>query len=380
MKRILLVQPSLQPPGGGNGVAAWMIEALKHEHAVSVLTWHPLDLAPINHYYGTALKPSEFGHAIVPAVTRVGLDLVPVPLSLLKTSLLLRQAKRLRHAFDVVITANNEADFGCRGIQYVHFPWAYQPRPPVDLRWYHCSSAAVDAYYRLCVRVAGFSFERMRHNLTLVNSRWTGAKVRERHGIDSIVLYPPVAGEFLDVPWPHRSDGFVCIGRISPEKELDKIIDILAMVRARGRQVHLHIIGSPDNPRYYEHIRRRARAHAAWISLHDNLSRAELMRLVSQHRYGMHGMSEEHFGMAVAEMVQGGCLPFVPRGGGQTEIIGDEPRLLYETPEDAAAKIMHVLSDTGVQQALRAHLAARRELFSTEVFVHSIRGIVQRFV
>ena len=28
MKRVLLVQPSMQPPGGGNGVAAWMLQAL----------------------------------------------------------------------------------------------------------------------------------------------------------------------------------------------------------------------------------------------------------------------------------------------------------------------------------------------------------------
>ena len=28
MKRVLLVQPSMQPPGGGNGVAAWVLQAL----------------------------------------------------------------------------------------------------------------------------------------------------------------------------------------------------------------------------------------------------------------------------------------------------------------------------------------------------------------
>ena len=32
MKRVLLVQPSMQPPGGGNGVAAWVLQALVAEH------------------------------------------------------------------------------------------------------------------------------------------------------------------------------------------------------------------------------------------------------------------------------------------------------------------------------------------------------------
>ena len=60
MKKVLLVQPSLQPPGGANGVAAWIIEALKGEHAVSVLTWTPIDVASINRFYGTSLRTPEF--------------------------------------------------------------------------------------------------------------------------------------------------------------------------------------------------------------------------------------------------------------------------------------------------------------------------------
>ena len=41
MKRVLLVQPSMQPPGGGNGVAAWVLQALVAEHRVTVLSWQP---------------------------------------------------------------------------------------------------------------------------------------------------------------------------------------------------------------------------------------------------------------------------------------------------------------------------------------------------
>ena len=379
-KTILLIQPSLQPPGGGNGVAAWMIDALKDDYAITVLTWRPIDLAAINRYYGTAIQASAFRACRVSPLLGPVMDLIPVPSSLLKTSLLLRSAKRVAGQYDAVITVNNEADFGRRGIQYVHFPWAYQPRPPVDLRWYHFSPLIVDAYYRLCVYLCGFSFDRMKHNLTLVNSDWTGEKVRQRHGIDSQTLYPPVAGGFPAIPWETREEGFVCIGRISPEKELDKVIDILAAVRARGRDVHLHIVGSPDNPCYHQHIARRVREHAGWLFLDESLSRDQLVQLVARHRYGLHGMTEEHFGMAVAEMVQAGCIPFVPRGGGQVEIVGPEARLLYETPEEAAAKIINVLDNRSLQASLRAFLATRAELFSTNRFIHRVRDIVGHFV
>jgi len=35
--RLLFVQPSLQPPGGGNGVAAWMLQALKDDYDITVV-------------------------------------------------------------------------------------------------------------------------------------------------------------------------------------------------------------------------------------------------------------------------------------------------------------------------------------------------------
>ena len=171
----------------------------------------------------------------------------------------------------------------------------------------------------------------------------------------------------------------MCIGRISPEKELEKIIDILTEVRTQRWPVHLHIIGAHDNSGYYERVRQRVHQNASWVFLNENLSREELAHLVTQHRYGIHGMAEEHFGMAVAEMVEAGCIVFVPRGGGQMEIVAGEERLLYKTPAEAIAKITRTLSDAGEQTALRSYLATRKELFSTELFVRRIQEIVRSF-
>ena len=44
-KRILFIQPNLHPPGGGEAVAAWFIEALKDEYDLTLLTWTPIDFA-----------------------------------------------------------------------------------------------------------------------------------------------------------------------------------------------------------------------------------------------------------------------------------------------------------------------------------------------
>jgi hypothetical protein len=90
-------------------------------------------------------------------------------------------------------------------------------------------------------------------------------------------------------------------------------------------------------------------------------------------------MGEEHFGMAPAEMVRAGMIVWVPRGGGQVEIVGDEPPLSFGTDEDAIEKIQAVLASPAEQERLRAYLKTQAERFGTERFVREVRDIVATF-
>ena len=118
MKRVLIVQPSLQPPGGSNAVASWMVQALAPVHRVSVLTWTPVDVRAINRFFGTALSPSDFTSLVVPRSWTFLPDHLPVPAHLIKMALLMRYARTLSDGFDVPMGVFNETDFGRRGIQY----------------------------------------------------------------------------------------------------------------------------------------------------------------------------------------------------------------------------------------------------------------------
>jgi glycosyltransferase involved in cell wall biosynthesis len=278
----------------------------------------------------------------------------------------------------VIVTADNEHDFGRPGIQYVHYPRCLFPRPAVDLRWYHYPKALLNAYYAVCNRFSSLSLDGLERNLTLVNSDYIGGLVRQRYQITPRTIYPPVTATFPDVPWESREDAFVCIGRIAPEKELERVIDILTRVRLRFPAVQLHIVGTPGLRSYYRRIRSIAE-RTPWISLHENLSREELVAFVPRHRYGIHGMLEEHFGMAPAEMVRAGCIVFVPRGGGQVEIVGRDERLCYRTVEEAAQSICETLANPERQAELRHALAARQPLFSTDRFVSAIRTLISEF-
>lgn len=377
-RRVLVVQRSLQPPGGGVSVAAWMIEALKDVHDVTVCAQVPIDFEAVNRFYGTAIRPSEVAVVRAPSALARMIGPLPLPLALLKTALFWRRIGSIASRYDVLISGVNEADFGRPGIQYIHYPWNLRPRP--DLRWYHLS-LFLQPYYRLCDGLARFSAEGARLNLSLVNSDWTGTLVRRRYRVATRTVYPPVTATFAEVPWTARQNGFLCVGRFSPEKEIERVIDIVGRVRETAPDVRLHIVGTLDGNylSYGRRIRRQARVHARWITLYENLPRAELLRLMAGQRYGIHGMRQEHFGIAIAEMMSAGAIVFVPADGGQVEIVGGDERLLYRTCDEAVTKIRRVLGDPDEQARLCAALAARRGRFSIDRFVQSIREIVASF-
>ena len=381
MKRVLLVQPSLQPPGGGNGLAAWVLQALVTEHRVTVLSWQPVEVEPINRFFGTHLHRSDFDTIVVPRAWRLVPDLLPTPAALVKRSLLMRYTRKVSAGFDAIFGAYNETDFGRRGIQYINYPSYLRPRPAVDLRWYHQAKAPLAAYYAVVDRLAGFSLDRMRSNVTLVNSDWAGEQVRRFLGGNPRTLYPPVADPGPGLPWSERAPHFLAVGRISPEKEYERVMRILVRVRANTPDLRLTIVGTSDRQtaRYFKNLQSLARSLGDWIRFRENISREEMRGLMGSHRYGLHGMREEHFGMAPAEMARAGVIVWVPRAGGQMEIVGNEPVLMYDSEQDAAAKITTVLGDPAEQQRLRQGLAARAGLFSTDRFVREVREIVSDF-
>jgi glycosyltransferase involved in cell wall biosynthesis len=382
-KRILVIHPDLRASGGGNVVAAYIIDALRREHSVSTLSWAPANIDALNHFFGTSLSASELTVRSAPLLLRVVAKLNPwlVPF---RYAILLRMCRKMRNDYDVIISVNNEADFGCRGIQYIHDPpyWfcAVHGRPRLSfyMLFPHHLWAVFKGEYRPWMVIAGFSYNRMKNNLTLVNSHWTGRKISEFYEMKCITVYPPVPGFFPISPWEERENGFVCIGTISPWKRLENLIKIIGAVRLEFKDAHLHIIGTTEDRRYRKRLLNLMKG-SSWIFLNGNVSREELVRLVARHRYGIHGMKNEPFGIAVAEMVRGGCIVFVPRSGGPMEIVGGDDCLLYDTNEEAVTKILRVMKNRDEQISLRRHLDSRKHLFSTDKFIYYIQHIIRQF-
>lgn len=361
-------------------VAAWALQALRKTWDVSLATLRPIDYSAVNRSFGTSLKEGDVDVRVAPPSYQHILRWMPTAGALLERSLVVRFAQDLdrREKYDLLFSTQNEVDFHRRGLQYIHYPATYLPRPENEMRWFHQIPGVHSAYIAFCDRVQRATQDGFGRNLTLANSRFVANRFRELYGTDAIIVYPPVPGDFPEVPWHERRAGFVAAGRLDELKRWHVAVSIIEEVRRRGHEISFTLIGQPDHPPYERHLQSLA-ATRPWFRMLKDLSREQLTVEMAQHRYGMHTMEEEHFGIAPAEIQRAGCITFVHNSGGPREIVGEHPRLVFDSAEEAADKITGVLTDPLIEESLRAHVARQRERFSVDAFCASIRENVDGF-
>src|ERR1039458_10312842 len=59
-ERVLIAHPRVSATGGGNGLAAWVLEALRESCDLSLATLQPVDYEAVNRSFGTSLQPGDF--------------------------------------------------------------------------------------------------------------------------------------------------------------------------------------------------------------------------------------------------------------------------------------------------------------------------------
>ena len=374
MNDYLFVNPFLHPPGGGEGVANWMIQVLASRGEVTVLTWTPPDFAEIDAYYGTTLQNHPNVRYLNAApLLRPLFERLGVPHELLKTGLLLQRARRLRKKFRYCFSCYDEMDLGPPAVQYVHYPRMLftflkksEPCPWPGALW---ARLLWPVYVRMAYYLSRSEIENIRRNVTITNSNWTAEQYRKRiQGTVERVIYPPPLGDADCRPESEREPAFLTIGRVEPSKDWLTLISLIERVRARGHEVKLTLAGNRFDDDFLSLLQDTLKGKEEWVSLLLDLPRDELDASIGRHAFGLHGKSEEPYGMAVAELVLGGCLTFVPDSGGQVEIVGVGD-LCFSDVDDAVDKICNVLSDRHLRKRLAAELATQTEQITRQAFV-----------
>lgn len=374
--RVALVHAFLKMGGGPEAITMATIEALRDSYEISLITYSPrVDLDAFNAFYGTTVGERDF------AIRRV-----PPPLFMrtgaLRGSRISRCARKWAREYHLVFSVYNGMDFGTKGLQYFHDPsfnadLVRKLNPDTTkARWLYRDGLPRRIYLGLASRLSRSTPEGIRRNWTIASSRWTAELVKRHLGIDAVTIYPPVPDRPKQLPWAEREDGFVTVGRLSPDKNIEGIVAILRDCRAKHPGLHLHVIGRNWDPAYTRGLEDALRGDRSWIFFEKDLSFADKDALIGRHKYGIHGKTYEPFGISIAELVKAGCIAWVPNGGGQVEIVG-HPALIYENGARAAASIDEVLSSPSRQEDLRRSLAERGRNFSTSRFASEIRDLVE---
>jgi glycosyltransferase involved in cell wall biosynthesis len=395
-KRILFVHPGLAPAGGVEALTAVLLQGLldHRDYRIHLAGLGATDFPALDAYFGTRLATSSritvhqappHWTLLVRAMRLAGVRAAGVELSLLE-----RWAQvfaRRAGPFNLYVSTCNEWAFpdDAPTLSYIHYPRYHSLRGEAEIRWFHRLPGVLSLYRAFCMAVNQHDPARIRRATALANSHWTAQRYLETHGVPAAVVNPPVPTNGLDpAPWDARQNALVILGRITAEKRIPDIISLVEKVRAalpeRARP-GLHVVGSWGiDPHENQHVAEVCARHSSWVDLRIAPDRTEVDRLLSTSRYGIHGMRDEHFGMAVAEMQHAGCVAFVPATGGPPEIVGEEPRQIYSTDAEAVEKICAVISNPSLQTELHSRASSRREAFSIARFIREMLVHIDRLI
>jgi glycosyltransferase involved in cell wall biosynthesis len=219
----------------------------------------------------------------------------------------------------------------------------------------------------------------------ICNSEFTRHHIRERLGVEAVVVAPPVELPAAE-PGP-KECLIVAVGRFFRgwhSKNQHVLLEALSELDAPGWR--LVFAGGGDDPDYVEELRRRAAGLPA--ELRVDLPRDELLDLYSRASlfwhaagYGQdadrHPERLEHFGIATMEAMAHGAVPLVFPAGGPAEVVEDgRTGVWWRSPLDLAALTDDLIED----QLRRGRLAAAAREEAARYGPERFRAAVQELV
>lgn len=384
MAHIAVCHPSFVTRGGAESVCMNTVEALSADHNITLVSTSNLSIPDLNTYFDTDVRdvntqqikyPAQI-ESVASACTK---RMVGADLPRLREAIFKRHMQNIAGGFDYIFCTRNELCIeGTGSAQYVHLPRAgiiynqgRQGLPEFDGEL----DKVTRVYDTVCAKLERYDASCVSNGTMITNSEWTAALIEDIYGHEPHIVYPPIdKSAFSPRPWGERENGFVMVGKVCKEKNTLKSIRFMDVLRNNGHDVHLHIIGPEGDPEYVDDVVAAVKQRE-YIELNGTLPRDELIRMICTHRYGFHAMDQEHFGMAVAELITGGAIPFVPNSGGQVYIVNNEI-LRYETLSEAVSKAEQVLNDEGLQRSLHTDLLERSTEYDKQTFHDRIRSIV----
>jgi glycosyltransferase involved in cell wall biosynthesis len=317
--------------GGSQLVVAWIASILSRQAEV--------ELIHCGRAYRVATLAKAFGVELSRVRERV-LDGVPQTFARSLRADVLEERRfdrTLTEGYDLFIYSGHGVppySWAARAMAYCHFPFEASPALSAqsDPRWSH--RIPPDRWVRIHLyrhrwrrRLSGYSD-------VIGNSQFTAGWIERLWGVRAQVVYPPVTAA---APSGLREKAIVSLGRFVRSDRKSAAAQIEAFARVRGslgegwRLIMMGFCADlPDDQESLERLRKLASGLPVVFLV--NAPRQEIMTHLATAKLFWHtaglgdlGSTEpryrEHFGIATVEAMQLGCVPIVPAGGGQSEIV-----------------------------------------------------------
>jgi len=268
MKGKIAIGHPIMGRGGSEAQCMQIIEALKNDFDVTLITTRIVDLDHLNAFYGTSVSQGDISIRISPAPFFMKNN---SGFAALRGSFYSRFTRRIGREYDLCISAYNLSDWNVPALHFIaDFTWdrdlanIFDPLPGKGAKLIHKNNLLRKIYLSACRTVQGKpkpkeSFFDGTHKIIAI-SKWTAGIIRQKYGYAcDAIIYAPVMTVFQSVDWENKEFGFVSIGRIAQEKRVEQQIEILEKVRALDHDIHFHIIGAIGNDPYGRMIKKNAK-------------------------------------------------------------------------------------------------------------------------
>ncbi|MEM4018259.1 MAG: glycosyltransferase [Sulfolobales archaeon] len=383
--RIAVVHDTLNPCGGAERLALYMIKALRElGYTVDLVTEERTEWNRVRTLMSEDPRSYISGELILPPWKKLPTiygrylewflrDIVGFTL-------------RLRKRYDLIIVTKQLSVPVLGDIVYVHFPDFY---PGTEVLYYperYLYNALLRIYSlpsqllsKLLIRV----FKSLEYRpLILTNSNFTKNLIQRWLGVKAFVVHPPVNVERYKslARNPEREDLVITVGRIERSKKQH----VIPVIARETPGVGYAIIGTAGQIDYLQYLRRLIKKLDVEerVRIYTNLSEDLKVKLLSKAKVYLHTMKYEHFGIAVVEAMAAGSIPIVHRYSGPwVDIVSrleEDIRYSYTDYSECAGIIMRTLSDWTPEKA--KNLSAYAERFNYENFKNLFLSIIIKFM
>jgi glycosyltransferase involved in cell wall biosynthesis len=218
------------------------------------------------------------------------------------------------------------------------------------------------------------AYEFHRDSRYVINSLYTAQLFEEAHGVRLPVVHPPIdlSGRSFAAEDLAQRDTVTFFSRLVDYKRPEMVLE-LARCYPAYRFVLMGGV-KPQNQQYFAALQQKARADQN-VSFFDNPSDSKVREELARTRFYVFPAMKEHFGMATAEAIASGAVPFVHDSGGQREVVPD-PRLRFTDEQffDRFADLLRLSPEqlNEIRFELREHVGQ----FSEEAFIAKMLSLL----